>query len=323
MAARVFVSYSHIDENLRDQLEVQLTMLKRQGLIETWHDRRMLAGDQFDWAISEELNAAEIVLLLVSPDFLASDYCFNIEKAHALKRHREGSARLISVILRPCDWQNTDLRSYLVTPTDGKPVTLWPNIDEALLNVSQSIRAAINEIGVASSPGQTNEPTADLGLQIQAPEFPRSSNLRLKKEFSEAERDQFLFDAFEYMARFFQGSLTELQTRNEGIETRFHKPDGDSFVATIYWGGKKVAACGIRRGGSMMGNGISYSQGDRAPTNSTNETLSIGADDQKLYMSVTMGMHHFGNPPNRNEKLSYEGAAEYYWSRLIQPLQGN
>lgn len=127
MAARVFISYSHKDEALRDQLEVQLAMLKRQGLIETWHDRRMLAGDQFDWAISEELDAADIVLLLVSPDFLASDYCFNIEKAHALKRHREGSARLVSVILRPCDWQNTDLGSYLVTPTDGRAVTLWPN----------------------------------------------------------------------------------------------------------------------------------------------------------------------------------------------------
>lgn len=97
MAARVFVSYSHRDEELRDQL---------------------------DWTISKELDQADIVLLLISPDFLASDYCYKIEKGRALERHREGTAQLVSVIMRPCDWKHTDLAEYLVTPTDGKPVTL-------------------------------------------------------------------------------------------------------------------------------------------------------------------------------------------------------
>lgn len=194
-------------------------------------------------------------------------------------------------------------------------------LDEALLNVSQSIRAAIDEIEIVSTHGQANKSNPDLGLLAHASTFPRSSNLRLKKEFSEAERDQFLFDSFDYMERFFQGSLTELQARNAEIETRFHKPDGDSFVATIYISGKKIAACGIRRGGAF-GHGISYSHGDSAPTNSMNESLSIGADDQKLYLSPTMRMHHFGNfSGGDNEKLSNEGASEYYWSILIRPLK--
>ncbi|MDA8584987.1 toll/interleukin-1 receptor domain-containing protein [Rhodobacteraceae bacterium] len=320
MAARVFVSYSHKDEELRDQLEVQLSMLKRQGLIDVWHDRRMLAGDHLDWTISAELDAADIVLLLVSPDFLASDYCYKIEKGRALERHQEGTARLISVILRPCDWTHTDLAQYLVTPTDGKPITLWPNSDEAFLDVAKSIRRAIKEIGAAEQPKDVHEFIELEEVEAMAEELPRSSNLRLQKEFTEADKDRFLLDAFEYMDRFFQGSLSELEARNQGIQARYRKVDGNTFTATVYRGGAKTAACSIRLGG-MVGNGIAYSNGDEAPTNSMNESMSVESDDQKLFLRP-MGMPHFGLPTDR-DTLSEEGAAEYYWSLLIQPLQGN
>ncbi len=211
MAARVFVSYSHKDEELRDQLEVQLSMLKRQGLIEVWHDRRLLAGDHLDWTISEELDRADIVLLLISPDFLASDYCYKIEKGRALERHQEGTARLISVILRPCDWTHTDLAQYLVTPTDGKPITLWPNSDEAFLDVARSIRRAIKEIGAAEEPKDVHEFIEVEEVEAMAEELPRSSNLRLQKEFTEADKDRFLVDAFEYMDRFFKAHSQSLR----------------------------------------------------------------------------------------------------------------
>lgn len=320
MAARVFVSYSHKDEDLRDQLEVQLSMLKRQGLIDVWHDRRMLAGDRLDWTISKELDEADIVLLLISPDFLASDYCYKIEKARALERHRQGSARLISVILRPCDWTHTDLGQYLVTPSDGRAVTLWANLDEAFLDVTKSIRSAIKEIGASDEPQKVHEIIEPSAGKVAVVTMPRSSNLRLKKEFTEADKDQFLLDAFEYMDRFFQGSLSELQTRNQGIKTRYRKIDGTAFTATIYRNGEKVTACGIRLGG-MFGDGIAYSYGDSAPTNSMNESLSVECDDQKLFLRP-MGMTHLGSSEG-NDMLSDEGAAEYYWSLLIHPLQGN
>lgn len=319
MAARVFVSYSHKDEELRDQLEVQLSMLKRQGLIEVWHDRRLLAGDHLDWTISAELDRADVVLLLISPDFLASDYCYKIEKGRALERHRQGTARLVSVILRPCDWTHTDLSQYLVTPTDGRAVTVWPNRDEAFLDVARSIRRAIEDLGVATSPKETHEYIEVRATIAQSVELPRSSNLRLRKEFTEADKDHFLVGAFEYMDRFFQGSLSELQARNHGIEARYRKVDGNSFTATIYNDGSKAAACSIRLGG-MVGNGIAYSEGDRAPTNSISESVSVEHDDQKLFLRP-MGMAHFGLPAGDN-KLSDEGAAEYFWSLLIRPLQG-
>lgn len=320
MAARVFISYSHRDEGLRDELELQLSMLKRQGLIDVWHDRRMVAGDRLDWTISKELDEADIVVLLISPDFLASDYCYKIEKGRALDRHREGTARLISVILRPCDWTHTDLAEFLVAPTDGKAITTWPNRDEAFLDVTKSIRRAIEEVGPVNQPRERHvfiEAIAEEAVPMV--ELPRSSNLRLRKEFTAADKDRFLLDTFEYMDRFFQGSLDELQVRNARIEARHRRVDGNSFTATIYNDGSKVAACSIRLGG-VLGNGISYSDGDEAPSNSYNECITVENDDQKLFLRP-MGMPHHWIGDDK-EALSDEGAAEYYWALLIRPLQG-
>jgi hypothetical protein len=314
MAARIFFSYSHKDEALRDQLEVHLAMLKREGLVESWHDRRMVAGDQLDWSIDNELNAADIILLLLSPDFLASDYCYKIEKARALDRHREGSARLISIILRPCDWTNTDLKAYVVTPMDGKPITQWPDRDEAFLDVAKSIRRAIEEIGKAGPALKTHN---WVGPAPAAPAaLPRSSNLRLAKQFTHAEKDAFRDEAFEYLAKFFEGSLTELQTRNENIQTRFRRVDANKFTAAIYRSGAKVASCTIRIGGDFSG-GIAYANGDDAADNTLNDELRVECDDQKLFLSL-MSFHSAG----ATEKYSLEGAAEHYWYFLIRPLQG-
>ncbi|WP_419739202.1 toll/interleukin-1 receptor domain-containing protein [Ruegeria sp.] len=320
MAARVFISYSHQDEELRDQLEVQLSMLRRQGLIEFWHDRRMIAGERLDWTISKELDEADIVILLISPDFLASDYCYKIEKGRALERHRQGSARLISVVLRPCDWTHTELAEFLVTPTDGKPITTWPNRDEAFLDVAKSIRRAIEEIDAVGEPLDRHAYIeAEPAEPEPVPELPRSSNLRLRKVFTEADKDRFLLTSFEYMGRFFQGSLEELQARNSGIEARYRRVDGNGFTAKIYDDGSKVAACSIKLGG-RLGSGITYSEGEEGQLNSYNERITVENDDQKMFLRP-MGMPHLWSDQDK-KVLSEEGAAEYYWALLMRPLQG-
>jgi hypothetical protein len=320
MTIRVFVSYSHADEALRDQLEVQLAMLRRQGLIQVWHDRRLVAGDRLDWTISEELDQADIILLLVSPDFLASDYCYKIEKGRALERHRSGEARLISIILRPCDWQHSDLAEFLVTPKDGKPITQWPDRDEAFLDVVQSIRAALGTLSKAPEPKQDHdwveraEPTEEVSVEL-----PRSSNLRLRKTFSQADKDSFLLSTFEFIGRFFQGSLDELSKRNPGIEGRHRQIDANTFTTSIYSNGNKLAACTIRLSG-QTGNSITYSQGDDANSNAFNEQLTVGSDDHSLFLRA-LGMPMMAGL-DRDAKLSFEGAAEYYWALVIRPLQG-
>ncbi|WP_244245718.1 toll/interleukin-1 receptor domain-containing protein, partial [Pseudomonas aeruginosa] len=142
----MFFSYCHADEALRDQLEKQLAMLKRQGVIETWHDRRIHAGQEIDTAIDEHINSDEIILLLVSPDFIASDYCYNIEMNRAMERHHAGEAIVIPVILRACDWHYAPFGKLLGTPQDGKPVTQWPDRDEAFLQVAKEVRKAAENL---------------------------------------------------------------------------------------------------------------------------------------------------------------------------------
>ena len=141
--ASVFFSYSHSDEPLRDRLEIHLAMLKRQGVIDVWHDRRLPPGDNIDLGISAQLEAADLILLLVSPDFLASPYCYGVEMSRAIERHSLGEARVLPVILRPCDWHTAPFGKLLATPKDGKPITKHADLDEAFLEITNAIKAAL------------------------------------------------------------------------------------------------------------------------------------------------------------------------------------
>lgn len=117
--AGVLFSYSHADEALRDQLEKQLPMLKRQGVIDTWHDRRIGADQEIAYEIDEQINRDEIILLLVSADFLASNYCYNIEMKRAMERHEAGEAIVIPIILRACDWYHAPFGKLNAVPREG------------------------------------------------------------------------------------------------------------------------------------------------------------------------------------------------------------
>jgi tetratricopeptide (TPR) repeat protein len=157
-AIEVFYSYSHKDEELRDQLENHLTMLKRKGTIEGWHDRRISAGREWEGQIDQHLNSAKIILLLVSSDFLASHYCYDVEVERAMQRHESGQARVIPIILRPCDWQSAPFGKLNSLPTDVKPVTRWDDRDEAFLNIAEGIRKAIEDIKIEQETNTSHPP---------------------------------------------------------------------------------------------------------------------------------------------------------------------
>ena len=146
---RIFFSYAHEDEELRDELAKQLDILERQGNIATWHDRRIEPGEEWAGKIAENLKAAELILLLVSADFLASDYIQDVELQHALERHQNNTARVVPIILRDCLWQQGALAQLQVLPTDGHPVTgdQWHNRDEAWLDVAKGILRIAQEYG--------------------------------------------------------------------------------------------------------------------------------------------------------------------------------
>jgi hypothetical protein len=175
----IFFSYSHSDETFRDQLEVHLSALKRQKVIESWHDRKIIAGSVIDDAIDRHLNGADVILLLISPDFIASDYCYDKEVERALQRHSEGTARVIPVILRPCDWHGLPFGKLLATPTDGRAITLWPDRDEAFLDVVKSIKVAVKYLSLPS-------PAPAPSLRVTAIEDP-ASHKTTREDMSRAE----------------------------------------------------------------------------------------------------------------------------------------
>jgi hypothetical protein len=318
--ATVFFSYSHKDESLRDQLETHLSTLKRQGFIETWHDRRIAAGEAFGSAISTNLERANVILLLVSPDFLASDYCYEKEMGRALERHETGGCKVIPVILRPCDWHDAPFGKLLAAPRDGKPITQWANIDEAFLDVTRTIKSALAGRSTATTANRTpSAATArSSGGTIATVTEIRSSNLRVTKRFTDQDKDHFLQDAFEFMARYFENSLEELGKRNAGITGQFRRIDANRFTAVAYRDGKAAARCAIRLGHPTgMLSGITFSYNDSAD-NGYNESLSVEHDDQTVYLKA-LGMNVRGQ--EKQGKLSLEGAAEVYWELFIEPLQ--
>jgi hypothetical protein len=143
----VFYAYSHKDEALRDELETHLSILKRRGVISGWHDRRISGGMEWTEEISDHLNKADLILLLVSSDFIASDYCYNKEMTRAMERYQLREARVIPIILRDCDWDFAPFSKLQALPKDGKPVAAWTSRDEAFKNVALGIRKVAEELG--------------------------------------------------------------------------------------------------------------------------------------------------------------------------------
>lgn len=142
----IFFSYSHKDEQFLDELIKHLSILQRQGVIAGWNDREIHAGVEWIKEINTHLNRAHIILLLISPDFMASDYCYGIEVAHAMERHHAGEARVIPIILRPVDWREASFGKIQALPKNGKPVTTWGNADEAFADIAKGIKEAIKRL---------------------------------------------------------------------------------------------------------------------------------------------------------------------------------
>jgi len=155
---RVFISYSHKDENLRAALDDSLAGLQRDGVIDLWHDRKISAGQEWAGAIDANLEGADIVLCLVSAGFMASPYINDIELKRALARHEAGEACVIPVLLKPADWESSALGRLQALPDGAKPVTKWTNRDEAFVSIAKGIREVAKKL--AERPGRVARPAA-------------------------------------------------------------------------------------------------------------------------------------------------------------------
>jgi hypothetical protein len=145
----IFCSYSHKDDDLRQQFNKSVALMRRRGLVETWSDHRILAGDDWGGEIDEHLNTADIIALFVSSDFLDSDFCYEKELERAMEREAKREAVVVPIIVRPCLWKDAPFAKLQVTPPEGKAVTLWENRDEAWTEVAKSLQLTVGNLLLA------------------------------------------------------------------------------------------------------------------------------------------------------------------------------
>jgi hypothetical protein len=146
MPVKLFISYAHKDEDFRQELNTHLKLMQRQKLIDAWHDRQILPGQEWAGEIDEALQDARVILLLVSANFLASDYCYDKEMLRALERYEQKEAIVIPIILSACDWHSAPFGKLQGLPKDAKPIKSWNDRDEAWTDVARGIRRVIENL---------------------------------------------------------------------------------------------------------------------------------------------------------------------------------
>ncbi|MHA6287236.1 toll/interleukin-1 receptor domain-containing protein [Maricaulis sp. CAU 1757] len=319
---RAFLSYAHEDERYKAQILKHLALMKREGLIDVWHDREIRVGQDIGNTIDANLESADLFIALISSDFLSSEYCFSVEMRRGLERAGQGDCIFATVIVRSCDWQSAEFAKLLVLPTDGKPISRWADIDEAYTNVALELRKAISEW--VKRKGRTDK-LKELSPQDRSPkgvlvDRPKSANLTIKKNFSDLEKDIFLKNGFEYIAKYLEASAEELSTRNSPIDYSTEQ-NGERVLLKVYRDGSIVSQIQARLGNHIGGRGISISYGVNASRpGAINEMLGLADDGVELYLTPILGFH---TGAENGKKLSFEGASEYIWSFVIEPLQGD
>ena len=304
---RAFISYSHHDKAALDRLHVHLKNLTRGGHIETWYDRDILAGSGLNAEIARELEAADLFLLLVSPDFIASDYCVEREMKRALERHAAGAARVVPIIVEECDWKAMgELRQLKAVPTDGKAISEWANANTAYLDVVQELRRIIEADGLPT----TVTTAAPKPVAVR----PATTRYRAKRQFDQIDKSDFRDGAFVIIKDYFRRASIEIDTI-EGLRGRFVDRGATSFGATIVNAGHRNGTAYItvhcRNSHAAMGD-IYYSFSENAGDNTANGGFNVSVDDYEQFLIQTMNT--FGNA---GERLTPEQAAESLWNEFI------
>jgi hypothetical protein len=286
--AKAFISYSHRDEKALERLHTHLATLRREKKIVAWYDREILAGDDVDDEISSSLRDSQIFLALVSPDFLASNYCYEREMAKALERHAEGSLRVVPIILEPCDWKSTPLGKLKALPKDGKAISTWTNENVAYLDVVTELRRISSETATSDQENAKDDvATPALGKR-------EARRYRIKREFDAIDRDEFREQAFRTIRDFFRQSVGELNEIGESIRARFEQMNDLAFSCTVLNKANRDREAHITvhaDGEESFGGDISYSFKRRSPANTANGFIRVAANEYELYLELDNFSH--------------------------------
>ena len=312
-----FISYTHADTALKEQLVRHLAPLRREGLIDLWHDGMLRPGEHLDPAVQAALADSDVVILLVSADFIASEYCYEQEMLRAFARQRAGTARVIPMILRPCQWKGVPigngqaLSEFVALPKDGKPVISWPDTDTAFDNAVGAIRDMLNA-------ANSGAPRATAVATKPTPAAARSAGganlLGIAAKPTDLDHDRFLRSGFAVTATLFEAKLAELKASDPRIDTDFERIDSRSFAARVYLDGNRVGQVSIWHGSDTRRNALCLSY-DAATSsrNSMNDWLPLEDTPQGLAFAAGNAMSRVRS----DGPLDADNAAAYFWESFL------
>lgn len=298
MSKNIFISYCHTDDKYLNQLHKHLALLKRDGTIDIWTDSLIKAGDKIGSTISNVLEKSSIFIALLSPDYLNSDYCYEIEFKKAIELHEAGKMRILPIILEPCDWLNSPFKEFMALPKDGKPIAEWLNQNNAFLDITTKIREVLgfDNIGINKNISQKR-------------------SLKIKKNFDTIDKSNYADKAFDHIKNYFKESCTEINGINN-IKTKFEDMDKTAFTCTVV-NFPEEAHITVHNNKSERGflDDITYNNQRYGNSNSSSGSVSIENDDYDLYLE----MNNFGFGSNHNDKkLTHEQVAEKMWEDFLE-----
>jgi len=310
---KAFISYSHNDSFMLESLHKHLAQLKRDGLLETWTDEQILAGNSLDNSISSSLESASLFLALLSPDYLASNYCYEKEFKTAVQMQEDGKLLIVPIILEPCDWHNTPFRKLKALPKDGKAISSWDNRNMAFLDVAQQLRKLI-----------ANEITVPEFGRSQPAVLPSSRNYKIKKDFDSIQKIDFAEETFKSVKDYTKRFLEETKLL-DNIGCRLVS-ESDTHVEVLIVNRNKINTESTLRISTQPQQGgfnmhvneqqINYSIGTTSNRSSQGKLFVLSADDYHLFWSESS---LFGGSSDKKVMEAKE-IADMIWDELLESV---
>ena len=309
-----FVAYSRTDTRTIDGLMVHLKGLEREGVIETWHDRQLVPGEEWDTRIRSELAEATVIIFCVSADLLANEYVQKVEIPMAIARRDREEATVIPVILRQCAWQSHALGRLQGIPAKGRTVQDYirnDNTDEVWTEVAYAVRGAVRarrKVG----------PHARFALESkERRRHVGAGPVAGYGEVTDLERYDFVRSTFAIIMKYFENSLEDLKKADAGCTFRLQKLSEGAFDVSVYVNGRRRSFCGISIDRRLAPDGIDYSTDGGAERVSFNALrLASGEHGKRLRWLSLMGTMPCAPDIDANDMDPME-AAVYLWSYFV------
>ena len=281
-----FISYSHNDSEMLDMLHKHLAQLKREGILKDWTDQNILAGGNLNNQINSALIGASVFIALISPDYIASNYCYEKEFQKALELEQQKKIIIIPVILEPCDWLNTPFSQFKAIPKDGKAVTLWENKNNAFLDIIQNIRKII-EFSKKLIPEIKTIPSIFTD---------NTRNYRVKRDFDSIEKIEFIEKTFTEVKEFLKRYIEELIQQIDNVNSKVLIDNNNQFHCLL-----------VNR------NKIATEAHMNFFLNSENKSFNNFRNSQKE-LNYSIDTLERGNTPNKGFTLSHDEFA-LFWTQ--------